>query len=108
VFSLDYSGDDNEYSFYDVKGDDSVDPLYDGLVEQEGIKLIYDSLEKLSDMEKNIVIYTYGLGVDRIGMVEFCKKFLINGNEYQQYFSSALDKLKTNVALKEWFKDGLQ
>lgn len=108
VFSLDYSGDDNEYSFYDVNTDDSVDPLYSGLVEQEGIKLIYDSLEQLTDMEKNIVIYTYGLNVDRIGMVEFCKKFLINGNEYQQYFSSAMEKLKTNVALKEWFKDGLQ
>lgn len=108
VFSLDYSGDDNEYSFYDVKSDDSADPLYDGLVEQEGIKLIYDSLEQLNEMEKKVVLYTYGLGVDRIGMVEFCKKFQINGNQYQDYLSSAMEKLKTNAALKEWFKDGLQ
>jgi len=106
--SLDYSGDSNEYDFYDVRSEDSVDPLFDGLVEKRGIELIYDSLQKLTDMEKNIVMYTYGLGVDIINMVEFCKKFQINGNQYQEYLSSAMEKLKTNAALKEWFNDGLQ
>ena len=108
VMSLDYSGDSNEYDFYDVRSEDSADPLYDGLVEKRGIELIYDSLQKLTDMEKNIVMYTYGLGVEIINMVEFCKKFQINGNQYQEYLSSAMEKLKTNAALKEWFNDGLQ
>jgi RNA polymerase primary sigma factor len=108
VMSLDYSGDSNEYDFYDVRSEDSADPLYDGLVEKRGIELIYDSLQKLTDMEKNIVMYTYGLGVEIINMVEFCKKFQINGNQYQDNLSSAMEKLKTNAALKEWFNDGLQ
>lgn len=108
VLSLDNSGDDEEYDFYSVRTNDSDDPLFDSLVEDEGIKLIYDSLEKLNEMERLVVIYTYGLGVEIMNMVEFCKKFNINGNQYQDYFSSAMEKLKTNAALKEWFRDGLQ
>jgi len=108
VLSLDNSGNDEEYDFYSVRTNDSDDPLFDSLVEDEGIKLIYDSLEKLNEMERLVVIYTYGLGVEIINMVEFCKKFNINGNQYQDYFSSAMEKLKTNAALKEWFRDGLQ
>jgi len=108
VLSLDNSGNDEEFDFYSVRTNDSDDSLFDGLVEDEGIKLIYDSLEKLNEMERLVVIYTYGLGVEIINMVEFCKKFNINGNQYQDYFSSAMEKLKTNAALKEWFRDGLQ
>lgn len=108
IFSLDDSGNDNEYSFYEVQTNDSNDPLYDSLVEDEGINLIYDSLQKLNDMEKKVILYTYGLGVDILSMSDFCKKFNINGNEYQQCLSSAMEKLKTNAALKEWFRDGLQ
>ena len=74
VFSLDDSGNDNEYSFYDVNTNDSEDPLFDGLVEDEGIKLIYDSLEKLNEMERLVILYAYGLGVEIMNMVEFCKK----------------------------------
>ena len=108
ILSLDNCGEDNEFDFYSVRSNDSDDPLFDNLVEDEGFKLIYDSLEKLSDMEKKIVLYTYGLGVDILSMADFCKKFEINGNQYQSYLLSAMEKLKNNAALKEWFRDGLQ
>jgi RNA polymerase primary sigma factor len=108
ILSLDNSGDDNEYDFYSVKTNDSEDPLFDIFVEDEGNKLIYNSLEKLDDMERKVILYTYGLGVDILSMSEFCNKFDIDGNKYQHYFSSAMNKLKTNAALKEWFRDGLQ
>lgn len=108
ILSLDNSGDDDEYDFYSVRTNDSDDPLFDSLVEDEGLKLIYNSLEKLSEMEKLVVLYTYGLGVDILSMADFCKKFDINGNEYQEYLSLAMEKLKNNAALKEWFRDGLQ
>lgn len=108
VLSLDNTGDDDEYDFYSVRTNDSDDPLFDSLVEDEGLKLIYNSLEKLSEMEKLVVLYTYGLGVDILSMADFCKKFEINGNQYQSYLLSAMEKLKNNAALKEWFRDGLQ
>lgn len=108
ILSLDNSGEDDEYDFYSVRTNDSDDPLFESLVEDEGLKLIYNSLEKLSEMEKLVVLYTYGLGVDILSMSDFCKKFSINGNQYQEYLSLAMEKLKNNAALKEWFRDGLQ
>lgn len=107
VLSLDNSGEDDEYDFYSVRSNDSEDPLYDNFVEDEGNKLIYNSLEDLNEIEKLVVIYTYGLGVEILSMLEFCKKFNINMNDYQRHLGLALEKLKNNTTLKDWF-NGLQ
>ena len=103
ILSIDEVGEDGEFDFSEVLSSDSEDPLFDSYLEKERVEIIMGALDRLDEYGRMIILYKFGLGVDKLSEVEICDELQIDRNYYVECLSDAMSILRSDDVLKSYF-----
>lgn len=94
-------GDDN--SLIDVLENDNADKADEKLVHDESLKLEIDrSLRTLTERQKNVICFFYGIGVDHpLSLEDIGEKYSLTRERVRQIKDKAITKLRTTSRCKE-------
>lgn len=94
-------GEDN--TLIDVLVNDNADAADDKLVRSESLKLEIDrSLESLTERQKNVICYFYGIGVDHpLSLEDIGERYSLTRERVRQIKDKAITKLRTTSRCKE-------